>query len=137
MCFLPKNTCFLVKKSYGFGGYPPLRTKIPAERGLQIWGTPPPFTDKIRKVVFDGLPYIPVNSLHHIFYVSDFYVYEVGKRLFSEYHNICISISNHKLACQKLKLKIQLRKNFPSFCFRTFSLTQGLIEKSDLGGWWE
>ena len=58
-----------------------------------------------------------VNSLHHIFYVSDFYVYEVGKRLFSEYNNICISINNHKLACQKLKLKIQLRKNFQRVFF--------------------
>ena len=69
-----------------------------------------------------------------IFYDSDFYVYEVGKRLFSKYHNICISINNHKLACQKLKSKIQLRKNFYHLCFRTFSFAQGLIEKFDLGG---
>ena len=55
------------------------------------------------------------------FHVSDFYVYEVGKRLFSKYHNICISINNHKLACQKLKSKIQLRKNFYHLCFRTCS----------------
>ena len=35
----PLRTKILPKKSYGFGGYPP-----------------PPFTDKIRKVVFDHLP---------------------------------------------------------------------------------
>ena len=43
---------------YGFGGYPPLRTKFSANRGLRIWGgTPPlPFMDKIRKVVFEVSP---------------------------------------------------------------------------------
>ena len=31
-----------------------------AKRGLRIWRElPPPFTDKIRKVVFEGLPYAP------------------------------------------------------------------------------
>ena len=44
------------KKSYGFGGYPPLRIFFPAKKELRIWGVPPPFTDKIRKVVFDRLP---------------------------------------------------------------------------------
>ena len=36
---------------------PPLRTKFSANRGLRIWGVPPPpFTDKIRKVVFEVFP---------------------------------------------------------------------------------
>ena len=86
--------------------------------------------------IFFSINYI-VRDKKHNFHGSDFYVYEVGKRLFYKYHNICISINNHKLACQKLKLKIQLRKNFYHLCFRTFSLAQGLIEKFDLGGWSE
>ena len=38
---------------------PPLRTQFSAKKELRIWGVPfPPFTDKIRKVVFDVLPYV-------------------------------------------------------------------------------
>ena len=38
---------------------PPLQTKFSAKRELRIWGVPPPpFTDKIRKVVFDVAPYM-------------------------------------------------------------------------------
>ena len=59
--FLPqKNLFFCPKKGYGFGGYPPsLYGKIFGEKAVRIWGVPlpPPFTDKIRKVVFDLLPY--------------------------------------------------------------------------------
>ena len=36
---------------------PPFTDKISAKRGLRIWGVPPPLTDKIRKVVFDILPW--------------------------------------------------------------------------------
>ena len=38
------------------GTPPPLRIFFPAKKELRIWGVPPPFTDKIRKVVFEGLP---------------------------------------------------------------------------------
>ena len=59
---MPKKHLFLVQKiGYGYGGYPPpppLRTKFSAKRELRIWGVPPPpFTEKIRKVVFEVPPY--------------------------------------------------------------------------------
>ena len=43
---------------------PPLRTKFLARKGLRIWGVPPPspFTDKIRKVVFDVAPNCAVSK---------------------------------------------------------------------------
>ena len=43
----PLRTKFSQKNSYGFGGYPP-----------------PPFTDKIRKVVFDHLPKVSSCFIH-------------------------------------------------------------------------
>ena len=57
---LKKHQILVQKTGYGFGGYPPppLQGFFSAERGLRIWGVPPLplFTDKIRKVVFEGLP---------------------------------------------------------------------------------
>ena len=57
---------FRSKKGFGFGGVPlspPLRTTFLAKKELRIWGVPSlpplPFTDKIRKVVFDVFPYRP------------------------------------------------------------------------------
>ena len=38
------------------GTPPPLRTKFSPKKVTDLGGTLPPFTDKIRKVVFDGLP---------------------------------------------------------------------------------
>ena len=55
MFFLPiKKTVFCHKIGNGYWGdpSPPLRT----------WGVPPPFTDKIRKVVFDVLPYPKISN---------------------------------------------------------------------------
>ena len=70
------------------------------------------------------------NSLHSIFYAFDFYVYEVGKRLFPKYHNICISINNHKLPVKNLNWKFRFAKTFSVFSYIFFD---GLIEKFDLG----
>ena len=54
---------FLQKKGYGFGGYPPPPLYgffFFSEKGVtDLGGTPlPPFKDKIRKVVFEVLPYM-------------------------------------------------------------------------------
>merc|ERR1712208_276884 len=60
--FLLKKHLILGKKIvYGFGGYipPPFTDKIFSEKGVTDLGD----TDKIRKVVFDGFPYMsPRNS---------------------------------------------------------------------------
>ena len=57
MVFFGPKHLFFGKKSYGFGGCPPLRIFFPAKKELRIWGVPPPpFTDKIRKVVFEVFP---------------------------------------------------------------------------------
>ena len=59
--FAQKTPVFGPKIGLRIWGVPlpsPLRTKFSAKRGLRIWGVPPPpFMDKIRKVVFDLAPY--------------------------------------------------------------------------------
>ena len=60
MFFAQKHLILVQKIGYGFGGYPPppLYGFFFSEKGLtDLGGTPaPPFTDKICKVVFEGLP---------------------------------------------------------------------------------
>ena len=60
MCFLRKKHLILVQKiGYGFGGYPrpPVYGIFFGKKGVtDLGGTPPPFTEKIGKVVFEGLP---------------------------------------------------------------------------------
>ena len=58
----PKNFLQKVLKMVFFAQKTPLRTKFSAKRELRIWGVPPPpFTDKIRKVVFE----VPPNAQSH------------------------------------------------------------------------
>ena len=69
--FAQKNTWFWSKKiGYGVGGYPcPARLQIFFRRkgGYEFGGYPrPPFTDKIRKVVYEGLPYNFSHVMHDI-----------------------------------------------------------------------
>ena len=58
-----------LKFTWGFNihiWFPLLFTdNIFSEKGVTDLGgnPPPPFTDKIRKVVFDGLPYCTINNL--------------------------------------------------------------------------
>ena len=63
MAFLAKNSCFLADFFLsGIGGYapPPLTENHPAQKPLaEMGGTPPPLTEKIRSVVFDGFPNWP------------------------------------------------------------------------------
>ena len=57
---MPKNTYFFAELSLAeLGGtpLPPLTENHPAQKLLaELGGTPPPLAEKIRKVVFDGLP---------------------------------------------------------------------------------
>ena len=58
-CFFAQKHLILVQKiGYGFGGYPPppLYGFFFSKKGVTDLGGTPPFTDKIRKVVFDRLP---------------------------------------------------------------------------------
>ena len=51
-----KTPVFLVKKVTDWG-VPPFTDKIFSKKGVKdLGGAPPPFTDKIRKVVFEGFP---------------------------------------------------------------------------------
>ena len=53
--FFEQKTPFLALFEENFSG----------KRGLRIWGVPPPpFTDKIRKVVFEGLPKNVFNNYY-------------------------------------------------------------------------
>ena len=54
---LKKHQILVQKTGYGFGGSPPppLYGSFFGEKGVTVLGVPPPFTDKIRKVVFDDL----------------------------------------------------------------------------------
>ena len=97
--FLPKKHLTLIQKiGYGFGGYPPLFMDIfllkNGKKKLRIWGVPPfmdkkkelwiwgiphpPFTDKIRKVVFEGAPQFYFIFSYHI-NCSFYAVLDLGK----------------------------------------------------------
>ena len=59
MFFAKKNLILVQVIGYEFGGYPPplLYGFFFSEKGVtDLGGTPPPFTNKIRKVVFEVLP---------------------------------------------------------------------------------
>ena len=68
---LKKHLILVQKIGYGFWGYPPppLYGFFFSEKGVtDLGGNPaPPFTDKIRKVVFDGFPML----LPKFYYVSN------------------------------------------------------------------
>ena len=51
--FGPKNRLWI----WGVPPSPPLRIFFGEKGVTDLGGTPPPFMDKIRKVVFEGLPY--------------------------------------------------------------------------------
>ena len=66
MFFAQKTPDLGPKNRLRIWGVPPpprLRIFFSAKRGLRIWGVPPTFTDKIRKIVFEGLPYVVISKL--------------------------------------------------------------------------
>ena len=60
MFLLKKHPILVQKIGYGVGEYlrPPVYGFSFSEKGVTDLGGTPPITDKIRKVVFDPLPYI-------------------------------------------------------------------------------